>query len=512
MKKLIPILLCLVIFIGIFIALKKDKEPSIPTDEITGETSLVSDSQEVKREIKLGYFKEKSLNPYKTESTLNRNVATLIYDSLFVIDDDYSALPLIAESFSFEDNKLSVNISDDIYFSDGSPVTTADVVYSFRLAKSNSFYSKRLSGFGTAVQGEESVIFTMNRSDIRAESNLVFPIIKAGTGGKKYPTGSGRYKFKSVSGELYLKANENSTRGEEMATDSIKLTPISADKSELYLLQTGDLTAYYDDLSSGSFTKINANMVRVPLNNLVYLGFNNNSKALKDSAVKKAIELCTDKRTICDSAFNGYCRIADTVFNPDWFEAASHENIQSEFNVIKAGEVLEEANYIYAYTHNKYRSKNFEFLKLSFIVNEENQSRVEAATLIAKNMRTAGIDVTLQKLPFDQYEAAVKSGNFDLYLGEVALSPGMDLSVFFSSDGELSAGIGADSTVSGAYFDYIGGSIDYSTFNQVFSHRKPLIPICYRDGIVCFSRELSYEGTVNQYDLYKNAYSWEIIK
>ena len=509
MKKLIPIILLFLLVFGVLFTVIKTRMEA-PSEDPTGVSSVTLPSEDSKGEICLGYFKEKSLNPYKTTSTLNRNLSTLMYDSLFVIEDDFSALPLIAESFSYEGNKLTVKISDEIYFSDGSLLTTADVAYSFRMAKDSEFYSKRLSNFNAAVKGDESVIFTMQHSDIHAESNLIFPIIKMGSVGDKYPLGSGRYKIKKSGGKLYLKTNEYSTHGEEMATDTIRLTPISADKTELYLLQTGDLTTYFDDLSSGSFTKINANMVRVPLNNFIYLGINGSSKFLKDNAVKKAIELCTDKKTICDGIYGGYCRKADTVFNPDWYLSKSYEAKESEFSVIKAGEVLEEANYIYAYKHNKFRSKNFEFLKLKFIVNEENKQRVDTAKQITRNLRQAGFDVSLQKLPFNEYEYAVKNGHYDIYLGEVVLSPGMDLSVFFSENGELSAGVGANRTTADAYFDFVSGTVDFSTFNQVMAHEKPIIPICYRDGMVCFSRALSYEGTVNHYDLYKNIYSWEI--
>ena len=509
MKKLIPIILLFALVIGILVTVITTRMEKTAEDP-TGAPSITQTPEETKSEIRLGYFKEKSLNPYKTTSTLNRNLSTLIYDSLFQIEDDFSALPLIAESFTNEGNKLTVKISDEIYFSDGSLLTTADVAYSFRMAKENEFYSKRLSNFNAAVKGEESVIFTMQHSDIYAESNLIFPIIKIGSADDKYPIGSGRYKVKKSGGNLYLKANEYSTHGEEMATDTIKLTPISADKTELYLLQTGDLTTYFDDLSSGSFTKINANMLRVPLNNLVYVGLNSNNKFLKDKAVKKAIELCTDKGAICDGIYGGYCRKTNTVFNPDWYLSKTYEESENDPSAIKAGEILEEANYIYAYKTNKFRSKNFEFLKLKFIVNEENKQRVEAAKLIAKNLRSAGFDISLQKLPFDEYQNAIKSGNFDLYLGEIVLSPGMDLSVFFSTDGELSAGVGDNRTVADAYFDFVSGTVDFSTFNQVMAHEKPIIPICYRDGMVCFSRALSYEGTVNHYDLYKNIYSWEI--
>ncbi len=510
MKKLLPLIIVLSVIIAIFAIAKKNKEPETPTADYTAETSAVSSISTPEKEIRIGYFKDKSLNPYKTDSALNRNLSTLIYDSLFVVEDNFTVLPLMAETVSYEGNKLSVDIIDDMYFSDGSLITTNDIVYSFKLAKQSSFYSKRLSNFNTAIKGETSVIFTLKKADTTAETNLIFPIVKFGTGAKNYPVGSGRYKFKKVDGNLYLKANEYSTRGEDMATDSIRLSPISGDASELYQLQSGDLTAFFDDLSDNSFTKINANMVRVPLNNLVYLGFNCENKFLRDSAVKKAIELCTDKATISDTAYSGYCRIAHSIFNPDWEVTASAMLPESEFSIVKAEETLQNADYVFAYKNNKYRSKDFKFLTLRLIVNKENKSRVKAAEIIAKNLRSAGFDIRLQKLPYAEYTAAIKGGSFDLYVGEVAISPGMDFSVFFSGEGELSSGIDVGGTVGDAYFDYKEGTIDFSTFNQVLNHEKPFIPICYRDGMMYFSRELSYEGTVNQFDLFKNAYSWEI--
>ena len=86
MKKLLAIFLCLVVIVAIFTVAKKDKEPDAPTAEITGETSMNTPADEILHEIKIGYFKEKSLNPYKTDSPLNRNLSTLVYDSLFVVE------------------------------------------------------------------------------------------------------------------------------------------------------------------------------------------------------------------------------------------------------------------------------------------------------------------------------------------------------------------------------------------------------------------------------------------
>jgi ABC-type transport system substrate-binding protein len=207
-------------------ACNKTEPETIPETTETLEETTAEAKKE--RKIILGYFKGKSLNPYKTESPLNRKLLTLCYDSLYLSAENYTVTPLIASSAEREGRKLTVILNQELYFSDGSEIDSSDVVYSFNLAKNDSFYKKRLTNFAAATASASSVVFTMEKEDIFAENCLTFPIIKAGTGGEKYPVGSGRYVIKEKNGELSLKANENTSRKEEMTTKNISLVPVSA--------------------------------------------------------------------------------------------------------------------------------------------------------------------------------------------------------------------------------------------------------------------------------------------
>ena len=53
MKKILPILLCLVVIIAVFTVIKRNNQPEVPTAEITGETSFVSVPGTVEKEIKI---------------------------------------------------------------------------------------------------------------------------------------------------------------------------------------------------------------------------------------------------------------------------------------------------------------------------------------------------------------------------------------------------------------------------------------------------------------------------
>lgn len=143
------------------------------------------------------------------------------------------------------------------------------------------------------------------------------------------------------------------------------------------------------------------------------------------------------------------------------------------------------------------------------IAGEEDEGRAAAADFAANSLIEAGFDVRLEKLPYDEYVKRLSDGDFDLYIGETKLTPDMELSVFFSKDGAACFAAADESTAAGAYYDLKSGKIDMRTFCGVFDEYLPFLPLCCRMGTVYYSRELKYEGFVNENNIFKNIYSWE---
>ena len=155
MKKLICIFACIAVAVGILSGCR-NKTPDETTTEITTEQTTIQKPAS-ERKVTLGYYKGKSLNPYKTESPTNRNLLTLVYDSLFLPSDGYTVEPLIGLSFTNNEKMLTVTLDPEALFCDGTPIDPSDVVYSFNLAKESSFYKERLSNFSSAAAGVGSV-------------------------------------------------------------------------------------------------------------------------------------------------------------------------------------------------------------------------------------------------------------------------------------------------------------------------------------------------------------------
>ena len=111
MKKYIIPLVALFLVIGILAVVLNEPIPDI---EIT--TTEITSAEETTQEIienviTLGYYEEKTLNPYTTDSPVNRALSTLIFDSLYFLDESYMPQPVIAKSSEHKENSLPVYIN-----------------------------------------------------------------------------------------------------------------------------------------------------------------------------------------------------------------------------------------------------------------------------------------------------------------------------------------------------------------------------------------------------------------
>ncbi len=513
MKKILITVLCMTAIITALILSGKLVKKTPQEQTTTAETQIDEQLQEEEQtqslsNVNLPYLKSSSFNPFKTKSPTNLGISTLIYDSLFIMNSDYSSTMLLAKEFQNDGKKITVKLIDGITFSNGDSLTAYDVVYSFKLAKKCNAFKGRLSNFAGAKAGADTVTFTLNKPDVYAQQCLTFPIVQNGTGNAALPIGSGRYILRSINGQYVLAANAKNTRNESLATKVIGLVPITADNEEIYRVQTGELSYYYNDMDTGTFTKLTAVTVPVPTNNLIYLGYKGSHSALKNKQVISALRLTIDKNTLADTVFDNFCTLTETPFNPNWFALKDLSLPESEYNLIKAGNILGENGYAYSSVDRSYRYDSNGYFEVKILVNKESATKVNCAKFIEKSLKNVGIKATTSAVSFDSYVDALEEGNYDLYIGEVRISPNMDLGCFFGKNGDASYGITSD-TVKSAYSDFKTGAIDINTFIGVFEEEAPFIPICYRAGIAYYSNEISFDGDTNEYEPFKNVYSWE---
>lgn len=477
--KITALLMSATCFLLLF-ACNKNDDNGKDTSKKSGEKSVI-------RDIRLPFSQEDSLNPYMAKSQINLNLFPLIYSSLYYIDNSYEPQPQVAQSSTVLGLEISVQLSSGKRFADGSYITAQDVVHSFNLAKQSPYYSQSVINITKAqAKGSQQVAFTLATPDAYALACLNFPIVKDTTtidNALQIPVSSGKYAVKTDASGKYLEVNKYFD-GFSSKSTKIELTNITDSNAIIYSLVIGNIDSLFCNLSEGVYERINAGTRDVVMNNFVYLGINSYSTRLADPALRQAISTVIDREAIINEGFQGFAQEAYTPFNPKWFALGSIKQPGKDANKEDA----------LKYISNK---KN---LTLTLIVNADNEFKKLAGQKIAQELREMGIKVNLSELNFSAYNSAVVSGRYDLYLGEMRFTNNMNIYPILP-------------TTSASYVFYtqlLGGAITMQNFLDNFYTELPFIPICYRKGVLAFSRHISVEVISHENDVYANIGEWQL--
>ncbi|MBQ7540729.1 MAG: hypothetical protein IJT44_00375 [Clostridia bacterium] len=498
----------------------------------TSQTEPAIDPAQIRyNDLRLPYSRSDSLDPFLAKSTLNRQLTPLLYDSLFVQDENFEARPLLAKEYSTDGLALRVSVNSDVHFTDGTVMTTADVLYSFGLAKESDAFKARLDNFDQAtVTSSNLLLFTLSSPDPYAVACLDFPIVKIGTSSEDrkkaaeearadsdeevvkttdqvLPTGSGRYtlKYEENENDPILVAFNDRYRGFFPAMTTIHLVNMNDASALFYSLEIGNISFAFDDLSSGKYTRVNASISEYPMNNLVYMGINQDDPALARSDVRQALSAAVDRENVLNIAFQGHATVTNTPFNPMWTQAANYEasHAKGQPDALK---LLESCGFDQV---NSYGIRNNGSVSLSFnmVVNADNDFKKMAAQQIARKLAALDIKINVEALPEDEFLDAVALGKFDLYIGEICLTPNMHLDAFFGGYGAVAHGIW-NSSAGDAYYRFLSGEISFDAFMEAFTQDAPFVPLCYRKGIVACVKELEDAQNAFVGDLFADIEQW----
>lgn len=444
--------------------------------------------------LRIGWSQSTPLNPFFITANLNFDMICLMYQSLYKTDTAYIPYEQIAKSAVQKDPlNLTVELNSSIRFSDSSPLTSSDVVYSFNQAKNSDLYSSQLKNIDSASSaGTYTVNFKLNSADKFVKNVLTFPVVKSGTASSKdsIPVGSGMFKY-SDSKLVY----NSSYSGSKPSVGTVELYPVSESATLALALESGNIDCVFDDLSSGSYLKVAASNVGVNLNNLVFLGMNSSSSALSLPQVRQAVNFAVNRVDIVSDCYSGFASNAYTVFNPKWSEYFNSGYDESELalNYDSASSLLKSAGYPQC--------------NLTLIVNEDNTFRSLAADKIKESLKNVNINVTVSKLTWSEYTQALSDGSYDLYLGEMKFSDNMDLSALFST-----YGVASSSPSAAAYQQYKNSQITMRDFLSIFNSDVPLAPVCYRQGVFIYSRNITGRLDCAYGNIFKNLEEWNVTE
>jgi peptide/nickel transport system substrate-binding protein len=259
-------------------------------------------------------------DPVIDNGLYSNNVFHGLFDQLTKVAGDGELVPSLATEWSASGDALTwtFTIRDDATFHDGTPVTPADVVFSYQAIKDNPKSLNRIytNNIASMVSGDNTVTFTLTTADATfpryAYYISIVPEAAYTTMGAKAfaaaPVGSGAYTFVSWTPgvSVVLEANPDYWGGKP-SIKNVVIEPVADLEARLNGLLSGeiDLTALQPSQLSSIESAAGYQVMEAESNQLVYLGSNTSDEWLANADLRKAISLAVDRETIIDTIYGG---------------------------------------------------------------------------------------------------------------------------------------------------------------------------------------------------------------
>ncbi len=510
-------------------------------DSSSAEPSAPSDTVETSDSLQFLFCENDTMNPYKTISKLNAELASLLFDPLVKIDDSFEVINILAQRIETVDNICTVTIKDAV-FSDGTAVTADDIVYSCSLAKACDRFSYLFYEVADISAADaKTVVFTLNTKDPYFYKLLTFPILKTGSDQLRNednveltPIGCGKFVFDQTGTKLI----PNISYSPKVSNiKEIKLVNAPDDESMRHHVEVGVTDIYYAETPEDTIIRMSGKKQTVNLNNLIYLGINHNYAPLKKAELRYAISSAISRDEIRNSAFYSNAVSASGFFHPDWNEVADYQTIEASANLKISVEYLNKIGYNRLNEDGYYENSHGNILELSLLVNGDNATKSAAAMLIANQLKASGIKINVNSVGKDAYFSALASGSFQLYIGEIKLLPNMDIRSLVMPGGSAAYGMvtealekapeSPDETQDEAMENddihdetsyikvienfYAGSNTVVDVASSLLA-TMPVIPIIYRNSIVFYSNDIEDISSISCSDIFLSIDKYKVKK
>lgn len=391
-------------------------------------------------QFSLGYDPAASLHPITGDSQVNQELTGLVYQGLYELDNTFTPQPVLVKSASVSEDGLTwgFTMAEHVYFSDGAPLTAQHAAASLNAARAAPLYAARLSGVSAVWVGEDGLVYVgLSAPNGNLPALLDIPVVLEQ--GEDPPLGTGCYRYERSGERLFLQANPYHRSVSALPYATIPLTAVSGADQRIAAFDSGDITAVTTDFSSAYALGYSSSCETwdYPTTALLYMGFNTTKGPCQSNLVRQAFSRILDREGLAAGVLSGHGDPAVLPVSPLCGDYDTDAAGQLSRDPDAAARLLAEAGY----------EKNGEDgllylrktpLEVTLLVNSDNDTRQAAAGQIAGDLARLGVAVSVKRLPWKDFTAALAGGQFDLYIGEVRLTGDFDTTVLLA--GELNYG------------------------------------------------------------------------
>ncbi|PCE14301.1 peptide ABC transporter substrate-binding protein [Microbacterium sp. SZ1] len=362
-----------------------------------------------------------------------------IYEPLFFFNKTADSEPegMIGDTYEYNEDGtvITITIKPDLKWSDGEPLTAADVAFSFNYEANNPEGNGLVSAEAT---DDTTVVLTYSTAQFTTEfqrlgSTYILPehiwadVDDYANFANEEPVGSGPYVVDKTTSESYtLVANENFRGADDLGVKKVQYIAVDNNQTAQDLLAAGklDWTGMFipnpDDVTAnGAISWINT-----PQDPTVLYTCSNAelgcSGPQTDVAVRQALNAAIDRGTIKDKAFVGLTGDISPTYallprDEKWVADSANEVSPQEPDAAEAGSILEAAGYTKG--SDGIYEKDGQKVELTLTSVDGWTDYNDAAKLIAEQAEAAGIKINASTVQWQEFSDSRQSGDFQLIVG-----------------------------------------------------------------------------------------------
>lgn len=386
---------------------------------------------------------------------LERDIVSLynmVYEGLVQIDDDYRPQPLLCERWeeTGNGNTWTFYLRSNVTFSDGTPLTAADVVATaqFILDQANNEEAVNKGYYGNLryfvdsikAENESTVVVKAKRSYYGFLYAMTFPILPASRIQDANPPGTGPYVVSVFEPQDYMWLTANPMWWQDAPqVQEIMATFHTSNKEIIASYEYARVDTVFTRSVAAAQYKSGSNSLRMDFRTpqLETLLMNQSSFPLGEINIRKAIRYAIDIDKIASQVYMGMVSRTDTpMVNGSWLYADIDGVF--EYNPDKARALLEQEGWkdldqdgiLDKVVAGETKPKHL-VLRLHVYEEADNSVRTETANMIVDMLAQVNIDVNIVPTTFSDVTTRLKAGSYDLalvaYQMDVAPDPGFML-------------------------------------------------------------------------------------
>lgn len=447
------------------------------------EDTVTEEVQTLPEAFTIAYHKDHTLDPVTCGEGIQQDVADLLYEPLFRLDQQFEPQNVLCESFTISADRCvyTLTIRDGVLFSDGSELTAGDVAATLRRAMESERYAYRFRRVAAIQSSNRSrtVTVTLQSPSSVFVSLLDIPIVKNGTEQQMVPTGTGPYLFVTGSDGPQLIRNSDWWQQKSLPVETIMLVHAKDEETASHLFSSDRVELLTID-PAGGHTPSSGHYREVerPTAQMHYVGFNTTGGVFADSTVRGAFSAGIQRNVLVDAFLSNHATAAwlpisplSELYSEGYDTPYDHEKTPAEFAAALNALALPEGS----------------TKELMFLVNGDNSFHRNNAEFIAEKLSVGGWTITVRPLPWTEYLLALEQGAFDLYYAEVRLTADWDLSDLIGTDGILNYGRYSSHWMDLMMQDF-AQTLDRKTvanrMADYFVKEMPIAPVCFRNFTV----------------------------